>query len=97
VMNSDGSKLERTVRRQRAWPADVGVVSHVEDTRWGRELIGGKENRFGGGEEAEAEPPEAVVAAADPVETRSAPPPPLAPPAGSPGLPRVPLGIQYTG
>jgi hypothetical protein len=76
---------------------DAGVVSHVEDSRWGRELIGGRENRFGGREEVEAEPPEAVVAAADPVETRSAPPPPLAPPTGSPGLPRVPLGIQYIG
>jgi hypothetical protein len=76
---------------------DAGVVSHIEDTGWVRELIGGRENRFDDGEEAEAEPPEAVVAAADLVETRSTPPPPLAPPTGSPGLPRVPLGIQYTG
>jgi hypothetical protein len=33
---------------------DAGVVSHVEDTRWGRELIGGREKSFGDGEEAEA-------------------------------------------
>jgi hypothetical protein len=52
---------------------------------------------IGGGEQAYTETPAAVDVAADPVETRSAPPPPLAPPAGSPGLPQVPPGLQSTG